>query len=785
MVERNPAARFRYDPATKTIVVHADQNHQNELHITSAFLREHFPTTSENMPRNPNIRKRIKERFNECLVDIVNKRAGATLYLQLYWLTIMHRKPPGNDMGHNDYKNRLLNHWDARDFRALIKECGVDWEQQQDQVHVYPQQTAEQLAHKVEHLVQTGYTSKATRIATSDGIATPGNQENLDRVKAKFPDRQYDISDRNNPDVQPIQLKDDDELWSYIVRLNRFAAPGVDGFRAGHLKALAEVGDAAYSFMRNYRTFINMVLRGDLDEETKDFIMTNNMVTLYKDSSREDIRPIAISTLHRRLASIIVLDNLQKEIDTTFDQFYFGGRRAGSETMVHSIHALAEQFSESNEPHWIMHLDAKNAYGLANREVILRGFHENFGKAYQYAKMCYTSDATMMYGTDGFVSNNGVLQGDPLSTMAFNFVVRELRRSIEPIMGRCQFFSYVDDIVLAGPADDVIAVYQNILENGRAVGYQLQPHKCHLSQPNKNIAFPERHRNLTGVIKGVTTDAQGVIKVDQTQSTLNVPMQLKCQSDEEKRTAIRPIIDDMLTKIGKMNWSVLNKHIAYTIQRLCLSECLLTFHLRVIPPPLWYDLLEGFDQRVLEVFRDIVGLDDAVYDAATLKRIRLPIRDNGMGLRASHEHAPAAFLGSLLATKTAVLAVLGNDNAIATAHIDSLLEATTAQWMQAAHTATLPNEPDQHKLSIAIDEHKRTTLKQELDDPRNKSRINGFEASHGGCFGVIPVYGGIKRFTNTEFQGAVAAYLQHGHSTRCTRGQRTRHALCLWLWDVH
>ena len=734
------------------------------LTIDAIFLNTHFRRSTPIEFKGGTIND-LKLEYSRLIAASNRGVPGAHLFRDLFWLAMMHPRPSTCKDGFNKHFNDKLSAWRSGNYRSLLTLCGLDLTAL-NSPQIRPQNPIFDRETQIENLVTKGQLSKAARIAVSNGIAPPGDPASLPKVQSKFPRRDYDITVRVDPNTSSVQVKDLDELKEHTGRLNRFAAPGLGGFRASHLKAFLAT-DCAPHFEHNYLIFINRILAGDLSDIEREHLLASEIVALYKEPAKEnsnierDVRPVAISSIHRRLASSIALTKVTEKANKVFDKMYFGGRKIGADIMCHSLRIISDHFADIDDLNWVLDLDAQNAFGLANRDTILSGFHADFPEIYRYIKMCYDNKSNMIFGQHSFVCDNGVLQGDPLSTLAFNFIVRALRNDVAPICGNAKIFSYVDDLVITGPAQDVTNIYRRIREEGKTWGYHLQPSKCRLSQPNPNVAYPAQgYDDLVGVLKGISKDNNGLLKVERTQEILGIPLALQKQSNEEKLRQANELVQSILAKLRQVNWTKLNAHCSYHILKMCLAYPAINYHLRLIPNNLWCDTLLDFDRNVMSAFIDLAGLKDITINDPDKTRIALPIRLSGMGIRAAQTHASAAHLASLSATKTHIEEIIDDLNG-ARVKLDTLYSSAVNNWKQISNTTTaqLPDEMTQKSLSGIIDklQYNNHMLHLEQTAP---NRAESFKASNGSCFHLLPTFDDVDKLSNDEFSGMVIAYLQ-------------------------
>lgn len=743
----NPPEDYPYDPVKEGIKL--DDN----TVIDAAFLTTRFRPTVSSIPDS--MKTRLNIEYDRLICAINRGVPGAFLYRDLMWIAVLAPRPFGCT---TSLKQLYLNRWTAwkaNKYHDLLS--FTDALTPRQRTSDAPKRTVQEL---VEMMVASGQQSKAARIITSDGIAPADSAEAYAQVVSKFPQSDLNFEAYPDPPNGAYQIVKTDTLKDTINKLRSGSAPGIGCFRPEHLKDLVNHGTPVV-FLANYCEYINRILRDDLSPSERKYLLYTEVVALYKDSSKKDVRPIAISSVHRRIASMSALHAVKDKVTTIFDKLYFAGRKGGADIMTHSARCLAEQFSTQQDLNLFLSLDAGNAFGMADRETILNGFHQNLPELFPYVRLCYTNPSTMVFGPRSFHCTTGVLQGDPLSTLAFNFIVKAIRETIAPIAGKATILSYVDDILICGPADNVLQVYNKIKADGNKLGYVLQPKKCRVSQPNQRLEVPNSLRVFSDDnLKGISL-SQGKLSIDFQPEILGVPITLRKQDASTQRQRAYAIISGITAKLDKIDWSKLNGQCAFSLLRMCLSYPAINYHLRLIPPNLWHGALQTFDKTMRHQFLKICRFDSptckAKLDDFDWIRFHLPIRLTGLGFRSAQQHSAAAFLASLSQYQGAVDEVL-DDNESAKRELNKLFQETSVIWKQQAKAESLPEKTIQKVLSSAID---KRTYEQALDNlGTDIARREGFKSCNGSGLHLLPGEAGTRKLTTDEFRGAIAAYLQ-------------------------
>ena len=82
---------------------------------------------------------------------------------------------------------------------------------------------------------------------------------------------------------------------------------------------------------------------------------------------------------------------------------------------------------------------------------------------------------------------DGLLQGDPLSTLVFSLAMTEvIHKAVRANTSEVKTLSYIDDTVLVGPADDIAEILQTLPRAISGTGLSLQHQKTQLWAPDSD-----------------------------------------------------------------------------------------------------------------------------------------------------------------------------------------------------------------------------------------------------------------------------------------------------------
>jgi hypothetical protein len=221
-----------------------------------------------------------------------------------------------------------------------------------------------------------------------------------------------------------------------VAKLKRLKKCGVDLFAAEHLKLFMGSGTFVKAnercepdekqFAEAYTKLVNIALKGELPSGIRSFFSSNLLLALPK--SANDIRPIGIGTLLRKVTSKFVENAARDEVNgKIFEKFQHALRRGGMEEIIHSINLF-----RSKHPKWdVFGLDADNSFNSANKFIGLSQVLRRFPKAFSFVHQMYFHQSNQFFfAQDGEIrvipAVVGLHQGDVLGTWMFIMTIQPL-----------------------------------------------------------------------------------------------------------------------------------------------------------------------------------------------------------------------------------------------------------------------------------------------------------------------------------------------------------------------
>ncbi|XP_045453030.1 uncharacterized protein LOC123662192 [Melitaea cinxia] len=173
----------------------------------------------------------------------------------------------------------------------------------------------------------------------------------------------------------------DEDTYAAIMSFTSGSASGIDGITPQHLKDLVSVsaGDAGRALLNDITNLCNFMLSGKVSSSFLSHIYGARPCAFNKKDG--SIRPIAIGTTFRRLASKLACRHIVSSLKTKFQPIQLGfGSKGGCEAAVHA----ARTFLKSNEAEVLLKVDVKNAFNSLDRATLLNEVSLHLPEIYPY-----------------------------------------------------------------------------------------------------------------------------------------------------------------------------------------------------------------------------------------------------------------------------------------------------------------------------------------------------------------------------------------------------------------
>ncbi|KAK3250745.1 hypothetical protein CYMTET_39884 [Cymbomonas tetramitiformis] len=316
-------------------------------------------------------------------------------------------------------------------------------------------------------LVKAGQLGKAAKRLESTKLA-PATRETLKRLERLHPagtSKRQEVARDGRWELQGRALELDGKVFDDVMpNVPRASGPGSSQWRWEHLWAVhvSGGGDALLEVC-------NHLAAGRVLGGVREWLAGARLVALLKDNLGVNIRPIACGE-GLRAAQVGVAVK--------------GGANLG----VHLVQAALDQ--------WVcVKADAKNVFNALHREAVFEAIDRDFPELWAWTDLCYGVEANLGFrlgSADGSVmrfikSREGAQQGDPLGPL---YLAAPLQAALERVQERhpaVVVMAYLDDVLLMGPPVLATAAYTTYLEEGVAVGLEIQPTKSVAYSPEGDV----------------------------------------------------------------------------------------------------------------------------------------------------------------------------------------------------------------------------------------------------------------------------------------------------------
>ena len=500
---------------------------------------------------------------------------------------------------------------------------------------------AEKLARLVCEKINEGNIKAAVRIASSDKSVVPPSDKSVKILEKKHPppalDRQ---SFPQCHQYEPLQVTSS-AVHSAIQSFPNGSAGGPSGVRPQHIKdALSSHSiDAGNTFLDTLTDFVNLILAGKAPDFIRPVFAAANLTTLAKKGKVDDLRPIAVGEVWRRIAGKCAGQYETARFKEFFSPFQLGsGAKNGVEVAVHAARSFFELASDDDV---FLKLDFSNAFNTMRRDSIAFAFEEFCPELLPFFNMCYERESFLVYGDHTLLSREGFQQGDPIASFGFCLGVH---RCLTAISSKFKV-GYMDDISAGDKWQIVLRDFAKFIDSAKGLRLNLNNTKCEITvftqdQQKSDMILREFRRVCPGISSVSTEDAE----------LLGSPL---------GHTALQHALEEKREKIENLckNLPLLPSHVAFFLLRHCFAIPKLMYLFRTAPTFVFMNSVEIITSYIRGAVQTVsnILITNREWDQLTL-----PIKLGGLGLQSPSDLTLAAYISSTLATSEDVSKVIAS-----------------------------------------------------------------------------------------------------------------------------
>jgi hypothetical protein len=308
---------------------------------------------------------------------------------------------------------------------------------------------------------------------TSSGLA-PNTEEIRIKLLSKIPSADnipIDIEAESEDSVPQLEVEDEEIIWEVLKSFDSTVGVDNTGLTPQHFID-ASRANLPKSVITTLRDVINLIIKGQAPPELQPYLAGGVLVAFNKTVEGVvggDIRPIVMGNILTRIAAKVICKVKKDDFNHYLSPNQKGTQKGGSEQILHSVRAAIER--DDLPTNWVLaKIDLKNAFNLVSREQVLLEIASHFPSIYKWVKYMLGSVSYLNWCDEVIESAIGVQQGDPLAPVLFCMVLKKVINAISTDCALDINLWFLDDGVIAGPAEEVSRALEIIEQVGPKLG---------------------------------------------------------------------------------------------------------------------------------------------------------------------------------------------------------------------------------------------------------------------------------------------------------------------------
>ena len=579
------------------------------------------------------------------------------------------------------------------------------------------------MAHRVSSKLNDGDIRGALRALTSDDSFTSPTTEVVAQMKEKHPGPPLDLREISPPEESSSCISATrEEVRRAIQSFPPASSSGLDGIRPSHLRALLsdKTAEAGQRLLTALTALINLALSGRLPSfATRSFYGACLIALRKKDGG---LRPIAVGSVYRRIAAKVAATSASVMLGAELRPVQLGvATRNGCESAVHTVRAYAELSDCSAEERILVKLDVANAFNSVRRDSMLEVVQERAPNIYPFVWQGYSQAAPLFMGDSVILSQTGVQQGDPLSSLMFSLAIDTATRSADTDIN----VWYLDDGTLAGPYSHVVNSVQRVKTELEKLNLTINSSKCEVVFLGTETG--RWREEATKLLRTALPDAREV-STDELE-LLGAPIrepQLK-----NHLTSGYELVEKLISRLKSLD----EAHQAFFLLKNYVSAPRLLYLLRSAPAHNHPALLANIDELVRQGAASIANVQ---LDGEAWRQATLPVSLGGLGIRMTADLALPAHMASLAASAPMAKLI----HRPAEVHLIKIAQDLCTEWQQL--TGLTPPQVDRRHLQRDWDRagarHIADKLLEDCTSNAGRARLRAAAQPHSGAWlSALPV----------------------------------------------